>query len=99
MAAALDALGIGGTLVLVGAAARGDVLAFLPRRFMSRQQRVVGCIYGSLRPRVDLPTLLRLGAAGHIPLRDLVGQTVAFDALAETLGSPSHGVRTVVRFP
>jgi S-(hydroxymethyl)glutathione dehydrogenase/alcohol dehydrogenase len=99
MAAAVDALGVGGTLVLVGAAARDAELAFAPRRFMSRQQRIVGCIYGSVRPRVDLPVLLDLCAAGAIPVGDLIGREVSFEELPAALGRPHGGIRTVVRFP
>jgi S-(hydroxymethyl)glutathione dehydrogenase/alcohol dehydrogenase len=98
MATAIDTLGVGGMLVLVGAAARDAVLSFQPRRFMSRQQRLVGCIYGSVRPRFDLPTLLALCAAGEVPLDDLDGQTIALDDVPEAFASPPGGVRPVVSF-
>lgn len=98
MATAIDALGVGGTLVLVGAAARTDELCFQPRRFMSRQQRIVGCIYGSLRPRIDLPLLLRLCADRTIPTEDMLGGDVTLDELPQVFAQPSNGLRTIVRF-
>ncbi|HUC13573.1 MAG TPA: zinc-binding dehydrogenase, partial [Acidimicrobiales bacterium] len=55
MAAGIDMLARGGTLTLVGAAGRDEVLSMKPRSFMSKQQRVQGCIYGNVTPERDLP--------------------------------------------
>jgi S-(hydroxymethyl)glutathione dehydrogenase/alcohol dehydrogenase len=99
MAAALASLGVGGTLVLVGAAARDALLSFHPRAFMSRQQRIVGCIYGSLHPHQDLPELLRWCADGRLPLDDLLGRQISLDELpAAFVQPPADGVRTIVVF-
>ena len=98
MATAIEMLGVGGTLVLVGAAARDELLSFQPRRFMSRQQRLIGCIYGSIHPQVDLAELLLLGREGEIPLPDLIGDRVALEDLSEVFDSPGNGLRTVVSF-
>jgi S-(hydroxymethyl)glutathione dehydrogenase/alcohol dehydrogenase len=99
MSAAIDSLGIGGTLVLVGAAARDAVLSFHPRAFLSKQQQIVGCIYGSLHPQRDLPELLRWCNDGRLPLADLVGPRISLDELpAAFVDPPSDGVRTIVVF-
>jgi S-(hydroxymethyl)glutathione dehydrogenase / alcohol dehydrogenase len=99
MAEALASLGVGGTLVLVGAAARDALLRFHPRAFMSKQQRIVGCIYGSLHPHNDLPELLRWCADGRVPLADLVGRRITLDELpAAFVEPPGDGVRTIVTF-
>lgn len=99
MAQALAALAPGGTLVLIGAAARDALFAFRPREFMSKQQRIVGCIYGSLRPHVDLPLLLQWCHDGTLPLTDMVGQTVTLDQLpTQFTAASASGVRTVVIF-
>jgi S-(hydroxymethyl)glutathione dehydrogenase / alcohol dehydrogenase len=99
MSAALSSLGVGGTLVLIGAAARDATLSFHPRVFMSKQQRMIGCIYGSLHPHKDLPELLRWCAEGRLPLDDLVGTTITLDELpAAFVDPPGNGVRTVVTF-
>jgi S-(hydroxymethyl)glutathione dehydrogenase/alcohol dehydrogenase len=98
MSAAIDSLGIGGQLVLVGAAPRDVELSFSPRRLLSRQQRIVGCIYGSVRPRVDLATLLELCAEGAIPLADLVGETVLLEGVPAVFAAHPRGVRTIIRF-
>jgi S-(hydroxymethyl)glutathione dehydrogenase/alcohol dehydrogenase len=99
MKTALSALGLGGTLVLIGAAARDAVLPFHPRAFMSKQQRIVGCIYGSLHPHTDLPELLTWCADGRLPLEDLVGRRISLDELPAAFVEPSaDGVRTIVTF-
>lgn len=98
MEAALATLAPGGELVLVGATARDARMSFHPRAFLSKQQRITGCIYGSVRPHVDLPVLLRRCADGTIPLADLVGARISLDELPEAFASPPPGVRTVVDF-
>jgi S-(hydroxymethyl)glutathione dehydrogenase / alcohol dehydrogenase len=98
MEQALAALAPGGELVLVGASARDARMSFQPRAFLSKQQRISGCIYGSVRPQVDLPALLRWCADGTIPLADLVGACISLDELPQAFASPPPGVRTVVRF-
>ena len=99
MRQALDALAPGGELVLVGATARDALLSFHPRAFLSKQQRITGCIYGSLRPHEHLPLLLRWCADGRVPVADLVGRRIALDELADAFDEPTGGgVRTVVTF-
>jgi Zn-dependent alcohol dehydrogenase len=40
---------------------------------VQRQKRIVGALYGSANPRVDLPRIFGLYLAGRLPLDDLVG--------------------------
>jgi S-(hydroxymethyl)glutathione dehydrogenase / alcohol dehydrogenase len=98
MSAAIDALGVGGQLVLVGAASRDAVLPLAPRPFMSRQLRLVGCIYGSLRPRIDLPMLLRLCVEGELSQSDLIGEVRRLEDVPNVFETKASGVRTVVTF-
>ncbi len=99
MEQALAALAPAGELVLVGAAARDDLVSFHPRAFMSRQQRITGCIYGSVRPQEHLPQLLAWCADGTIPVGDLVGRRISPDELEHAFTEPANGgVRTVISF-
>ena len=99
MEQALASLAPAGELVLVGAAARDAVLGFQPRAFMSRQQRITGCIYGSIHPGEHLPQLLAWCADGTVPLSDLVGRRIALDELEDAFDQPADGsVRTVISF-
>jgi S-(hydroxymethyl)glutathione dehydrogenase/alcohol dehydrogenase len=99
MEEALASLAPGGELVLVGATARDAVLSFHPRAFLSKQQRITGCIYGSLRPREHPPQLLAWAADGTIPLATLIGRRITLDELEDAFDEPADGgVRTVVSF-
>jgi S-(hydroxymethyl)glutathione dehydrogenase / alcohol dehydrogenase len=99
MEAAVDALAPGGELVLVGACSREATMSFHPRAFLSKQQRITGCIYGSARPAEHLPQLLSWAADGTIPLADLIGRRVGLDELEDAFDQPANGgVRTVVSF-
>jgi S-(hydroxymethyl)glutathione dehydrogenase/alcohol dehydrogenase len=99
MEQALASLAPAGELVLVGAAARDALLSFHPRAFMSRQQRIAGCIYGSVHPEEHLPQLLAWCADGSVPLADLVGRRITLDELEDAFDQPANGgVRTVVQF-
>jgi S-(hydroxymethyl)glutathione dehydrogenase/alcohol dehydrogenase len=99
MDAAVEALAPGGELVLVGAAARDATMSFHPRSFLSKQQRITGCIYGSAKPAEHLPQLLGSAADGTIPLADLIGRRVGLDELEDAFDEPANGgVRTVVSF-
>jgi S-(hydroxymethyl)glutathione dehydrogenase / alcohol dehydrogenase len=100
MEEALDAVDAGGQLTLIGAAARDAVMSFHPRRFLSQQQRIAGCIYGSIgRPQDELAMLLRLCADGAVPLADLIGRRVPLEELERAFADPDDaGVRTVVTF-
>jgi S-(hydroxymethyl)glutathione dehydrogenase / alcohol dehydrogenase len=96
---ALDALAPAGELVLVGATARDALVSFHPRAFLSRQQRITGCIYGSVNPREHLPQLLSWCADGTVPLGDLIGHRITLDELPDAFDDPANGgVRTVVAF-
>jgi S-(hydroxymethyl)glutathione dehydrogenase / alcohol dehydrogenase len=98
MAQALAALARGGELVLVGAAPRDAELTFHPRAFMSSQHRIVGCIYGSVHPARDFPTLLEWVAVGTLPVRRQIANTIGLSELPAAFARPSTGERTVVLF-
>ena len=40
---------------------------------MQRQKRIVGSLYGSSNPRIDLPRIFALYLAGRLPLDELIG--------------------------
>ncbi|MCU0514089.1 MAG: alcohol dehydrogenase catalytic domain-containing protein [Anaerolineae bacterium] len=95
----IDMLARGGTLTLVGAAARTATLPFAPRRFMSQQQTIRGCIYGNIRPERDLPLFADWYMAGTLLLDELHTVTVALDEVPELFNTPHipRGIRPVVR--
>ncbi|MGT2425577.1 zinc-binding dehydrogenase [Amnibacterium kyonggiense] len=67
------ALAPGGTLVAIGLA-RADATVAVPiNDLVQRQKRIVGALYGSSNPRLDLPRIFALYLAGRLPLDDLIG--------------------------
>lgn len=98
MAAGIDMLARGGSLTLVGAAGRDEVLSMKPRSFMSKQQRVQGCIYGNVTPERDLPMFADWYIDGRLQL-DLIGtHTVPLVDVAK-LFEPNYehrGLRAIV---
>ena len=87
----------GGTVVAVGLGRAGATVELPINELVQRQKRVVGSLYGSSNPQVDLPRLFRLYLAGRLPLDALLGDehpleavNEAYDALVR--GAPGRGV-------
>ncbi|MGJ9372574.1 zinc-binding dehydrogenase [Nesterenkonia sp. CF4.4] len=79
-----------GTAVAVGLGAVGQTFEIPINELVQRQKRVVGSLYGSSTPAIDLPVIFELYRSGELPLDELIGAryaledvTVAFDALAQ----------------
>lgn len=100
MAQALATLAPGGVLTLVGAAARDANLTFQPRAFMSKQQTIQGCIYGSCRPPIDFPLFVDWYLGGQLKMDELHTATITLDALPQMFDAEAvpHGIRTIVAF-
>jgi S-(hydroxymethyl)glutathione dehydrogenase / alcohol dehydrogenase len=100
MQQALDTLATGGTLTLVGAAARDALLQFHPRTFMSKQQTIRGCIYGSCRPALDFPLFARWYLQNQLMLDELLTETITLDDVPRLFSAPpaANTVRSVVLF-
>ena len=65
--------------MLIGAAARDSDFTFQPRRFMSQQQTIQGCIYGSIRPAFDLPMFADWHMDGRLKLDEIPTEAVRLD--------------------
>jgi S-(hydroxymethyl)glutathione dehydrogenase/alcohol dehydrogenase len=100
MAMALEALAPGGTLTFVGAAARDATFSFHPRAFLSKQQTIRGCIYGSCRPAVDFPLFVEWYLNGMLKLDELLTETIRLEQLPKQFeADPTpENIRTVVVF-
>ncbi|MCL4393302.1 MAG: zinc-binding dehydrogenase [Chloroflexi bacterium] len=100
MEQALVVLAPGGVLTLIGASARDAEFSFKPRAFMSRQQTIRGCIYGSSRPAVDFPSIVEWYLSGLLHLDELLSDVIELEQLPAQF-PPNHapaGIRTIVRF-
>jgi Zn-dependent alcohol dehydrogenase len=69
----IDCLRPGGTLVAIGLSSVDATVAVPINDLVQRQKRVVGSLYGSSNPRVDLPRIFALYLAGRLPLDALIG--------------------------
>lgn len=83
------ATGRGGTCVIVGRTPDGERISFNPQTIHNGERRLLGSIYGSMRPSVDLPKLADLVMDGRLELDALVTARYpieqaneAFEALA-----------------
>jgi S-(hydroxymethyl)glutathione dehydrogenase/alcohol dehydrogenase len=88
-----------GVTVFVGHAPHKTPVDFDARMLMP-EKMVIGSMYGTCRPRVDVPRLIRLYPAGKLKLDELVTRTYplervneAFDALAA--GEVARSVLTI----
>ena len=102
MAQAIDLLARGGALTLVGAANRDTSLSLAPRRFMSQEQTIRGCIYGNIHPARDLPLFAQWYLDGLLEIDALLGDRITLaqvlDCFAAEACPTRRGIRTIVEF-
>jgi Zn-dependent alcohol dehydrogenase len=81
----------GGTIVAVGVPPDGSVVS-VPGPELTRSEKVLtGTLYGSARPQVDMPMILRLHAEGRLPLGRLVGRRYRLDQVNEAFADMQAG--------
>jgi Zn-dependent alcohol dehydrogenase len=73
MRQAIDSLKPSGTLVAVGLSNVEATVAVPINDLVQRQKRIIGSLYGSSNPRIDLPRIFALYLAGRLPLDELIG--------------------------
>jgi Zn-dependent alcohol dehydrogenase len=98
MEAGVEMLARGGTLTLIGAAARDEILTIAPRSFLSRQLHLRGCIYGDIAPERDLRLFADWYADGRLELDALHTETITLADVPARFNRPQNAgaVRTVV---
>ena len=70
-----------GTVIAVGLGAVGETFALPINELVQRQKRVVGSLYGSSIPSIDLPLIFDLYRSGRLPLNLLIGERYDLDGL------------------
>lgn len=73
MRQAVDCLRPAGTLVAVGLSSTEAEVAVPINDLVQRQKRIIGALYGSSNPRIDLPRIFALYLTGRLPLDELIG--------------------------
>jgi Zn-dependent alcohol dehydrogenase len=97
MRLAWDVLRPGGTAIVVGLAPRGVEVSLPAIEFLS-EKSIRGCYYGSTDVADELSRLVRLVAAGRLPLADVVSELAPLDGVQEALDRlrRGEGARTVL---
>jgi Zn-dependent alcohol dehydrogenase len=83
MRQAVECLRPTGTLVAIGLSSTDATVAVPINDLVQRQKRIVGSLYGSSNPRIDLPRIFALYLAGRLPLDKLIGARRPLSAVNE----------------
>jgi Zn-dependent alcohol dehydrogenase len=78
---AFESLKPGGRVIAVGLSSVKAEAAVPLNALVQQQKQLVGSLYGSSNPAVDLPRLLDLYRTGQLPLDQLVGETYPLEGL------------------
>jgi len=89
----------GGTTVVVGVAPTGAELTIDPD-FLHLDRVLMGCTYGSVYPRADMPMLIDLYMARRLKLDELISATVRLDQINDAFTALDQGevARTIIRY-
>lgn len=82
---AFSALRGGGTLVAVGLGTVGQDFALSINELVQQEKRIVGSLYGSLSPPLELPRIFALYQSGQLPLDRLIGATYPLEGINDAL--------------
>jgi S-(hydroxymethyl)glutathione dehydrogenase / alcohol dehydrogenase len=89
-----------GTTVLIGQPTETALAGFPPYWIAQDENRVIGSSYGSTRPMIDFPKVLRLVKHGLLDLESLVSDAWPFERINEAIALVETGRvnRMVLRF-
>jgi len=87
---ALDALGPGGALTIVGVPKLGSSAEFVVQA-LYQNKAILGCRYGTARPRRDFPMLADLYLAGRLKIDELITRRYPLDELAGAVAALQRG--------
>jgi S-(hydroxymethyl)glutathione dehydrogenase/alcohol dehydrogenase len=96
---AFDMVRSGGEAVVVGMAPLGSEVTISAPAFL-QEKLLRGCLYGSARPRYDMPRLLDLYMTKRLKLDELVSRTYPIEAINAAFGAMKAGevARSVIVF-
>ncbi|MCS5717514.1 zinc-binding dehydrogenase [Herbiconiux sp. CPCC 205763] len=81
----------GGTAVAVGLGRVGQTVDVPINELVQRQKRVIGSLYGSSIPQLDLPVIFELYRSGQLPLDRLIGDTYPLDRIDDAFAALKAG--------
>ena len=87
---ALEALGAGGALTIVGVPKMGTSFDFVVHA-LYQNKAILGCRYGTARPRVDFPMLAELYLSGRLKIDELITHHYALEEFDQALEDLRRG--------
>jgi S-(hydroxymethyl)glutathione dehydrogenase/alcohol dehydrogenase len=96
---AFDMVRAGGEAIMVGVSPFGSKTSIDTRGLLT-EKVLRGCVYGSIRPRVDIPRFIDLYMAGKLKLDELVSRTYPLEGINEAFAAMKAGevARSIVTF-
>lgn len=89
--AAIGALALGGSAVIVGLPPAGKTASFDPLALAEANQRILGSNYGSIDPQQDIPWIIDLYKADMLDLDTLISGRRPLEEVAEALDDLAAG--------
>jgi S-(hydroxymethyl)glutathione dehydrogenase / alcohol dehydrogenase len=81
----------GGMIVAIGVPPDGSVVSLPGPQLVRSEKLITGTFYGSARPAIDMPMILRLHAQGRLPLEKLVGRRYRLTEVNEAFADMRAG--------
>ena len=96
---AFNMIRAGGEAIIVGMAPLGSEATISAVGFLG-EKVLRGCLYGSTRPRYDMPRLIDLYIAGKLKLDELVSRTYPLEGINDAFAAMKNGevARSVIIF-
>ena len=88
---AFASLAPGGSAIALGLAGVGATFEVPINELVQGQKRIVGSLYGSANPLIDLPRIFDLYLSGRLPLDDLIGERFELEAVNEAYATLTTG--------
>jgi S-(hydroxymethyl)glutathione dehydrogenase/alcohol dehydrogenase len=100
MRQAYDSLAKRGVAVIIGVTPMATEIAVPVMSLVFEERVLTGSVYGSSRPRVDIPNLIALARAGRLKLDELLTRTYPFEEINAAYAALERGevARSVVTF-
>jgi S-(hydroxymethyl)glutathione dehydrogenase/alcohol dehydrogenase len=91
----------GGTVTLVGMAPQHQAASFDPLLFTVNEIRMLGCFYGSFRPKLDFLRYVDMVVKGQLKVREMISRRYTLEEINEAYDRLGRGevARSVISFP
>ncbi len=88
---AFACIGPQGTVVAIGLNSATATFAIPVNELVQRQKHIVGSLYGSSNPRLDLPRIFGLYLSGRLPLDELLGARLPLESVNDAYDQLAAG--------